>query len=79
MLVFTGTAAFRSGCIGALFASIIDSDAEIGPTLMVILAASISEYLYMSPMSPLDLLRGLSLRLSHYSGNLHLLQDKHES
>ncbi|KAH9952123.1 ARM repeat-containing protein [Amylocystis lapponica] len=62
-----GSTTFRSGFIGALFASIVDLDSEIGPTLMVILAALISEYLYMSPMSPIDLLRGLSLRLAHYS------------
>ena len=50
----------------------IDPDADIGPTLIVILTASICEYLHMSPISPLELLRGMSQRVPRYSGTLSL-------
>ncbi|GBE82098.1 hypothetical protein SCP_0404770 [Sparassis crispa] len=68
--VRSANANFQSSCIGVLFANITEPDLEIGPTLMVILTALISEYLYMSPISPVNLLRGLSKRLSLYSGSI---------
>lgn len=51
-----------------LFTTLVDQDAEAGPTLMVILTALMCEYLELSPISPMDLLRGLATRLSSYSG-----------
>ncbi len=60
--------AWRSGCIGVLFTSVIDKDSEVGPTLMVILTALFCEYLELSPISPIELLRGLADRLASYSG-----------
>ncbi|OBZ69200.1 AP-3 complex subunit delta [Grifola frondosa] len=61
---------FRSGCIGALFASVADVGSDIGPTLMVILSALTCEYLVLSPISPIDLLRGFAGRLSSYSASI---------
>ena len=62
------TSDFRSGCIGALFARIPDAEADIGPTLMVILTALIVEYLPLSPLSPTALLRGLGSWVGSYGG-----------
>ncbi|RPD66372.1 ARM repeat-containing protein [Lentinus tigrinus ALCF2SS1-7] len=61
---------WRSGCIGVLFTSVIDKDSEVGPTLMVILTALCCEYLELSPISPIELLRGLAGRLSSYSASV---------
>ena len=55
---------WRRECIGVLFTSMIDSDGEVGPTLIVILTALLCEYLDLSPISPPDLSRGLPERLS---------------
>ncbi|KAJ8474319.1 hypothetical protein ONZ51_g7305 [Trametes cubensis] len=55
----SGDSTWRGGCIGVLFATLTDPDSEIGPTLMVILTALLCEYLQLSPVSPLDILRGL--------------------
>ena len=50
---------------------ISDSSTELGPTIMVIVAALICEYLELSPTSPIELLRGLAHRLPSYSGASH--------
>ncbi|RDX56517.1 ARM repeat-containing protein [Lentinus brumalis] len=62
--------AWRSGCIGVLFTSVIDKDSEVGPTLMVILTALFCEYLELSPISPIELLRGVADRLASYSASI---------
>lgn len=64
----SGDSSWRSGCIGVLFTTLVCQDAEAGPTLMVILTALMCEYLELSPISPVELLRGLATRLSSYSG-----------
>ncbi|EPS95437.1 hypothetical protein FOMPIDRAFT_1038502 [Fomitopsis schrenkii] len=64
--VHNATSEFKSGCIGALFARVPETDVEIGPSLMVILAALIVEYLSLSPLSPTALLRGLGSRVGSY-------------
>lgn len=58
---------FRSGCIGSLFASVIAQDSQIGPTMMIVLVALVTEFLSLSPTSPMNLLVGISRRLSSYS------------
>ena len=65
---FIGDSTWRGGCIGALFATLTDPECEIGPTLMVILTALLCEYLQLSPVSPLDILRGLGSRVAAYAG-----------
>ncbi|KAH9930688.1 ARM repeat-containing protein [Fomitopsis serialis] len=60
-------AEFKSGCVGALFARVPEVEAEVGPTLMVILTALIVEYLPLSPLSPTALLRGLGGRAGSYN------------
>ena len=62
------TSEFKSSCIGTLFSRVPAADAEIGPTLMVILTALIVEYLPLSPLSPTALLRGLGSRVGSYGG-----------
>ncbi|KAI0729907.1 ARM repeat-containing protein [Fomitopsis betulina] len=64
--VHNATSEFKSGCIGALFARASESDVEIGPSLMVILVALIVEYLSLSPLSPVALLRGLGSRVGSH-------------
>ena len=66
--IFVADSSWRSACIGVLFACVINQDDEVGPTLMVILTALLCEYLELSPISPVELLRGLGTRLSYYSG-----------
>ncbi|KAL1944674.1 hypothetical protein VTO73DRAFT_3104 [Trametes versicolor] len=68
--IHTGDSSWRSGCIGVLFTTLVDQDAEAGPTLMVILTALMCEYLELSPISPVELLRGLATRLSSYSASI---------
>ena len=60
-------AGWRSACIGVLFTAIIDKDSEVGPSLMVILTALFCEYLELSPISPVELLRGIAARIASYS------------
>ncbi|KAI0819517.1 ARM repeat-containing protein [Trametes gibbosa] len=68
--IHTGPSAWRSGCIGVLFATLVDRDTEAGPTLMVILTALLCEYLPLSPISPVKLLRGISARLSLHAASI---------
>ncbi|KAI0672983.1 ARM repeat-containing protein [Trametes maxima] len=63
----TETSSWRSGCLGVLFAAVVDQDREISPTFMVVLAALLCEYLALSPISPIEILKGLARRLSAYS------------
>lgn len=65
-----GDANFRSGFIGALFGNIVEEALHIGPTLMVILCALITEYLDVSPIALIELLRGISKRIESYAGSL---------
>ncbi|KAI0723998.1 ARM repeat-containing protein [Cerioporus squamosus] len=68
--IHSADSAWRCGCIGVLFASVIDKDSEVGPTLMVILTALFCDYLELSPISPTELLRGLADRLPSYSASI---------
>ncbi|KAI0372895.1 ARM repeat-containing protein [Pilatotrama ljubarskyi] len=68
--IHSGDSSWRSGCLGVLFASLVDKDAEVGPTLMVIVTALLCEYLELSPISPDGILRSLASRLSSYSAAL---------
>ncbi|KAI0362383.1 ARM repeat-containing protein [Trametes cingulata] len=63
----SGDSSWRSGCLGVLFASLVDKDTEVGATLMVIVTALLCEYLELSPISPVEVLRALAGRLSSYS------------
>ncbi|KAL7283586.1 hypothetical protein ACG7TL_003021 [Trametes sanguinea] len=58
---------WRSSWIGVLFTTLIDQEAEVGPTLMVILTALLCEYSELSPISPIEMLRGLAERMPAYS------------
>ncbi|OSD08617.1 ARM repeat-containing protein [Trametes coccinea BRFM310] len=58
---------WRSSWIGVLFTTLIDQEAEVGPTLMVILTALLCEYSELSPISPVEMLRGLAERMPAYS------------
>ncbi|KZT71326.1 ARM repeat-containing protein [Daedalea quercina L-15889] len=64
--VHDASSEFKSGCVGALFARVPETDEDIGPTLTVILTALIVEYLPLSPLSPTALLRGLGSRVGSY-------------
>ncbi|KAI0636737.1 ARM repeat-containing protein [Trametes polyzona] len=66
----TGNSAWRSACLGVLFATLVDKESEAGPTLMVILTALLCEYLELSPVSPEELLRGLAASLPLYSASI---------
>ncbi|KAI0929134.1 hypothetical protein AcW1_006156 [Taiwanofungus camphoratus] len=68
--VQNGSTTFRSGCIGVSFAHVVEPDIQIGPTLMVIVSALVTEYLHMAPMSPDNLLHGLSTRLLSYAASI---------
>ncbi|KAH9945906.1 ARM repeat-containing protein [Epithele typhae] len=61
---------WRSGCLGVLFTAVVDSESEVGPTLMVIFTALLCEYLVLAPNSPTELLSDLAKRLSLYSAAL---------
>ncbi|KAI8989666.1 ARM repeat-containing protein [Trametes punicea] len=63
----SGDSSWRSGCIGVLFTTLVDQNSEVGPTLITILTALLCEILGLSPISPVEILRGLSVRLSSYS------------
>ncbi|KAI0707595.1 ARM repeat-containing protein [Earliella scabrosa] len=65
--IHAADAGWRSACIGVLFTAIIDKDSEVGPSLMVILTALFCEYLELSPISPVELLRGIAARIASYS------------
>ncbi|KAH9857122.1 ARM repeat-containing protein [Lenzites betulinus] len=68
--IHTGNSTWKSGCIGVLFATLADNDTEAGPTLIVILTALLCEYLPLSPISPVELLRSISARVSSYSASI---------
>ncbi|KAI0748602.1 ARM repeat-containing protein [Daedaleopsis nitida] len=70
MRIHTADSTWRSTCIGVMFTSVIDAESELGPTLMVILAALFCEYVELSPISPAELLRGLSTRIASYSASV---------
>ncbi|KAI0647300.1 ARM repeat-containing protein [Trametes meyenii] len=66
----TECSSWRSGCIGVLFATVVGQDRQVSPTLMVVLAALLCEYLSLSPISPTEILRGLASKLSAYSASV---------
>ncbi|KAH9901574.1 ARM repeat-containing protein [Cubamyces lactineus] len=66
----SGDSSWRTICIGVLFITLTDPASEIGATLMVILTALLCEYLQLTPISPTDILRGLSSRVSAYAASI---------
>jgi len=65
-----GEASFGENVATTLLTPLTEGEAEISfsPTLMVVLTALVCEYAGRVPVSPLQLLRGLSKRLISYSG-----------
>ena len=63
---------FRAGFIGVLAASLDNSppDEKIGPTMTVILCATVCEYLDLLPIPPIQALQGLARLLPPHSGAL---------
>ncbi|PCH37830.1 ARM repeat-containing protein [Wolfiporia cocos MD-104 SS10] len=57
---------FKSSCVGALFTNIIETERQISPTFIVILAALAAEYLSISAVPPIVLLRGFCERIASY-------------
>jgi AP-4 complex subunit epsilon-1 len=58
----------RISCVTALAVSFTESDARIGPTLMVVISALVCEYCGKIATSPLALLQGMASRLVSYGG-----------
>ncbi|KAG1815973.1 armadillo-type protein [Suillus subaureus] len=56
----------RISCVTALAVSVTESDARIGPTLMVVISALVCEYCGKIATSPLALLQGIASRLVSY-------------
>ncbi|KAG2078780.1 ARM repeat-containing protein [Suillus decipiens] len=56
----------RISCITALAVSVTESDARIGPTLMVVISALVCEYCGKIATSPQALLQGMASRLVSY-------------
>ncbi|KAG2345684.1 ARM repeat-containing protein [Suillus weaverae] len=56
----------RISCVTALAVSVTESDARIGPTLMVVISALVCEYCGKIATSPLALLQGMASRLVSY-------------
>ena len=65
-----GEASFGESIATTLLTPLAEGETEISfsPTLMVVLTALVCEYAARVPVSPLQLLRGLSKRLISYSG-----------
>ncbi|KAG9316700.1 armadillo-type protein [Chiua virens] len=58
---------FRISSITALGVSLTESEVHIGPTLMVVISALVSEYCGKVSTSPVEMLRGIAARLGSYS------------
>ncbi|OCH93386.1 ARM repeat-containing protein [Obba rivulosa] len=61
---------FRDGYMGAMSATLVEPQSEIGPSLMVIICALISEYLATCPIAPVKILDALSERIATYSASI---------
>lgn len=67
----------RISCVTALAVSLTEPEVRVGPTLMVVVSALVSEHCGKVSISPVEMLRGIAARLTTYarestnpSGNL---------
>jgi len=65
-----GHSDFRSGCIGVLFTILVEPEEQMGPTLFTITTALVCEYLDNSPISPENILGGLTRLLPLYPADI---------
>ncbi|KAF8444709.1 armadillo-type protein [Boletus edulis BED1] len=57
----------RISCVTALAVSLTELHVRIGPTLMVVISALVSEYCGKVSISPMEMLRGMATRLASYA------------
>jgi AP-4 complex subunit epsilon-1 len=61
---------FRATCAASLITSIVELEVQFGPTFMVITSALSSEYCGQVSIPPVNILRGLAVRLANFAGEL---------
>lgn len=64
---FEGETSSRISCITALAVSLTEPEVCVGPTLMVVISALVSEYCGKISISPAEMLRGIAARLASYA------------
>jgi hypothetical protein len=64
----SGTGDFKQAAVHGLLGAAAAPDATFGPSVMVIFAALSCEYEDLQVVPPVDVLRGLALRLASYAG-----------
>ncbi|KAF8557577.1 ARM repeat-containing protein [Imleria badia] len=57
----------RISCVTALAVSLTEPEVRVGPTIMVVISALVSEYCGKVSISPLEMLRGIATRLAFYA------------
>ncbi|KAG8214010.1 armadillo-type protein [Butyriboletus roseoflavus] len=60
----------RISCVTALAVSLIEPEECVGPTLMVVISALVSEYCGKVSTSPAEMLRGIATRLTSYPSSV---------
>lgn len=64
---FEGETSSRISCVTALAVSLTEPEVCVGPTLMVVTSALVSEYCGKVSISPVEMLRGIAMRLASYA------------
>ena len=65
--ILEGETTSRISCVAALAVSLMEPEVRIGPTLMVVISALVSEYCGKVSISPVEMLRGIATRLASYA------------
>lgn len=65
--ILEGETSSRISCVTALAVSLTEPEVRVGPTLMVLVSALVSEYCGKISISPLELLRGIATKLASYA------------
>lgn len=65
--ILEGDTSSRISCVTALAVSLTEPEMRVGPTMMVVISALVSEYCGKISISPLEMLRGIATRLASYA------------
>jgi AP-4 complex subunit epsilon-1 len=65
--ILEGETSSRISCVTALAVSLTEPEVRVGPTIMVVISALVSEYCGKVSISPLEMLRGIATRLAFYA------------
>lgn len=68
--ILKGETSSRISCVTALAVSLTEPEEYVGPTLMVVISALVSEYCGQVSTSPVEMLRGIAVRLASYACEL---------